>query len=156
MSKERKQNIVGWCCIFALFLVSGGVFASALATPPQQVLNWEWNSNGSSLGQVSLTTTNITVTQTGNANNPGTFPTQSVIISNDGNANGSTSDIFVTLTDDVTANATSTSNGNGVQSRHIYAGDPPLSVDGRFKFISVVRGTAGTNTNQNARITCIY
>jgi len=154
--ETKRQKFKKYCTIlYIMLLVSppAYVIGSALATPPQQIKNYEFTPS-TTLGAVTLTAKGITLTQTGNANNPGKFPCQSIIISNDGAAG--TSDLFVTVTGDVTQNATNTSNQNGSAERHIYAGDPPISIDGRFNFLSIIRGTAGSNANQNARITAIY
>lgn len=154
MRQIQKEKLVICACVG--FLVAGGValFADALATPPQHIRNWEFNSNAQAvLGPVSQTVTNVVLFQT-LTNQPGKLPTQSVILTNDG-ATGS-SDVFVRLTIDAPSNANATSNGNGVADIHLVAGDPPLSIDGRYNYASIVRGTQGTNLNQNARIRAVY
>lgn len=156
MDISRSPKLAfGLTALVVSIFTAGVVWASALASPPQHVRNWEFIPS-SAVGAVNLTPTNVTLTQSTFGSQPGSFPSQSIIVSNDGNSNASTSDIFFTATVDNSVNANNTSNGNGVVSRHMYSGDPPLSLDGRFNYFSVVRGTLGTNTNQNVRLTVIY
>jgi hypothetical protein len=127
--------------------------ADALSFPPQHIRTWEWNST-SSLGLVTTTSKNVTLTQTTFSDQPGRFPTQAILVRNDG-AIGAP-DIFFTATADSSVNTTNTSTSNNVTNIRIIAGDPPIAIDGRFNYFSIIRGTNGTNADTSARLDAIY
>lgn len=139
--------------LMSILLITGGViWGSALATPPQHVRNWEWNAN-TSLGAVSLTTSNIILYQTVTSQ-PGNLPTQSIQITDD--ATSGEPDLYFNATIDAAVNANRNNNGNASSTKRLKFGDPPLSMDGRFNYLSITRGTNGTNTNVKCRVTAVY
>ncbi len=138
----------------AVPLMSVTLWASALATPPQHIRTWEFtNTAGTTLGQVTTTAKNVTLTQV-ITNQPSKLPTQSIQVIYDAVAGAP--DVFFTATVDSTASVTSTTTGNGVNIIRVIAGDPPVSIDSRFNYFSVIRGTNGTNADQNLRLRAIY
>lgn len=147
-----------WFLPFTLCIViltaASAVWASALATPPLHFRTWEFsNAAGNSLGQVSLTTANIVLQQSNVSGQPGVLPTQSVIVTLDSTSGP---DLFFNLTSGTAANVNALTNGNGSATRRMRAGDPPLSVDGRFGFASFQRGNNNGNGNTNVRISAVY
>lgn len=135
-------------------LLGVSLWADALATPPQHIRTWEFtNTAGTTLGQLTTTAKNVTLTQTFTTQ-PGKLPTQSIQIIYDAVAGAP--DAFFTATLNATSNVSSTTTGNGVNIIRIVAGDQPVSIDGRFNYFSVIRGTNGTNTDQNLRLKAVY
>lgn len=153
MKIRQTLVILPWIVLFMVAAVVT-LYGDALATPPQNLLNWEWRST-SAQGQVSLTTSTVTLLQAGFPSQPGQFPTQSIIVSNDGTT-GTPSIFFTVSSGSAAINPNRNTNGNASPTRRILPGDPPLSLDGRFKFFSIIRGVDGNNANQNARMSGIY
>lgn len=159
MQKIGYYIVSGFLALFVAMVIVAAtveVHADALATPPQSILNWEWtNASGNVLGQVTTSNpTPTTIFQNGNTSQPGSFPSQSVIVSNDGTTG--TPDIYFTLSATQPVTPDAANNGNGTPTRHVKAGDPPLGIDGRYKYFWIIRGTEGNNANQDARLTVIY